>query len=85
MLYIVYYYFILTFFPLLTFRFDYAEKFPMAIKDLAKWLQEGKIKRKEFIIDGLENAPDGLLKLFNGYNTGKMLVKISDENVKSKL
>jgi NADPH-dependent curcumin reductase CurA len=57
----------------------------MAIKDMSKWLQEGKLKRKEYIIDGLENAPNGLLKLFNGHNTGKMLVKISDENVKSKL
>ncbi|PKK76900.1 NADP-dependent leukotriene B4 12-hydroxydehydrogenase [Rhizophagus irregularis] len=65
--------------------FDYAQKFPIAIKDMAKWLQEGKIKRKEYIIDGLENAPNGLLKLFNGYNTGKMLVKVNDENVKSKL
>ena len=70
---------------LMYFSFDYAQRFPEAIKDISKWLKEGKIKFKEYIIEGLENAPDGLLKLFNGYNTGKMLVKVSDENIKSKL
>ena len=67
-----------TFFNVLIFSIDYVDKFPIAIKDISKWLQEGKIKRKEFIIEGLENAPNGLLKLFNGDNTGKMLVKFSD-------
>ncbi|CAI2177183.1 1879_t:CDS:2 [Funneliformis geosporum] len=64
---------------------DYIKRYPEAIKDISKWLQEGKIKRREFIIEGLENAPEGLLKLFDGQNIGKMMVKVSDENIKSKL
>ncbi|CAG8479208.1 17671_t:CDS:2 [Funneliformis caledonium] len=64
---------------------DYVKRYPEAINELSKWIQEGKIKRKEFIIEGLENAPEGLLRLFNGHNTGKMLVKVCDENIKSKL
>ncbi|CAG8546083.1 10600_t:CDS:10 [Ambispora leptoticha] len=59
-------------------------RYPEAVLDLAKWLQEGKIKRREFVIEGLENAPEGLMKLFKGENTGKTLVKLVNEN-KSKL
>ncbi|KAG9305965.1 hypothetical protein G9A89_016618 [Geosiphon pyriformis] len=65
--------------------FDYQERYYEAIRDLSKWLQEGKIKRSEYIIEGLENAPQGLSKLFQGENTGKILVKIVDEEIKSNL
>ncbi|CAG8517813.1 11378_t:CDS:10 [Acaulospora morrowiae] len=64
--------------------FDYQSRFPEAIRDISKWLKEGKIKRREYIINGLENAPEGLLKLFKGENTGKFLVNVGDD-VKAKL
>ncbi|CAG8469566.1 5920_t:CDS:2, partial [Cetraspora pellucida] len=59
--------------------YDYQDRFPEAISDLSKWLQQGKLKRRDFIVDGLENAPQALLRLFKGENTGKMLIKIADE------
>jgi NADPH-dependent curcumin reductase CurA len=43
---------------------------------MAKWVDEGKIKWKETIIEGIENAPKAFLGLFKGENFGKMLVKI---------
>jgi NADPH-dependent curcumin reductase CurA len=43
---------------------------------MAKWVGEGKIKWKETILEGIENAPKAFLGLFKGENFGKMLVKI---------
>ena len=43
---------------------------------LAPWIAEGKIKGKETIEHGIENAPEAFLKLFTGQNLGKMLVKL---------
>lgn len=52
--------------------FDYAEKYAEAGKQLAQWLTEGKLQRKETIIKGgLKGAEEGLLQLFKGKNTGK--------------
>ncbi|MDE5416286.1 NADP-dependent oxidoreductase [Alkalihalobacterium chitinilyticum] len=56
---------------------DYADQYREGVSDLAKWLSEGKIKYKENIVEGLENAPDAFLGLFRGDNLGKQLVKIS--------
>jgi len=51
--------------------FDFATRFAEARKELATWLSEGKIKRKETIIQGgLAAAGNGLLQLFQGVNTG---------------
>ena len=46
--------------------------------DIGKWISEGKIKWKETIIEGIENAPRAFIGLFKGDNLGKMLVKVSD-------
>ena len=43
---------------------------------MAKWVGEGKIKWKETVLEGLENAPKAFIGLFKGENFGKMLVKI---------
>ena len=46
---------------------------------MIKWINEGKIKWKDTIVEGLENAPSAFTGLFNGENFGKMLVKIGTE------
>jgi len=46
---------------------------------MIKWINEGKIKWKETITEGLENAPNAFIGLFKGENFGKMLVKIGTE------
>jgi NADPH-dependent curcumin reductase len=56
--------------------FDYIEQYPTAVRDLAAWITEGGISVKEDIAEGIENFPTTLLKLFNGENFGKLLLKI---------
>jgi len=57
---------------------DYAARFPEAIGALAGWLKEGKLKQKEDVAIGLENAPTTIMRLFTGQNFGKQLLKIAD-------
>lgn len=59
--------------------FDYAERFPEAQRQMAQWLHEGRIKYRENIIDGLENAPKAFIGLFHGENIGKQLVRVAPE------
>jgi len=55
--------------------FDYLKEFPSAIQEIVGWIQEGKLKTKEDIQYGFENIPSTFLRLFNGLNTGKQLLK----------
>jgi NADPH-dependent curcumin reductase CurA len=48
---------------------------------MSRWIAEGKVKWRETVAEGLENAPKALLGLFRGDNLGKMLVKISPDPV----
>jgi NADPH-dependent curcumin reductase CurA len=57
---------------------DYADQFPSAIKELMTWVKEEKIVYLEDIQEGLEQAPETLLRLYSGENFGKQLLKISD-------
>ena len=58
--------------------FDYAERYPEAVRELAGWLAAGKLKSREDIVEGLETFPDTLLKLFTGENNGKLMIKVAD-------
>ena len=57
---------------------DYMDRFPQAIGELMQWVQEGKIVYQEDIQEGIENAPNTLLRLYTGLNKGKQLLKIAD-------
>jgi NADPH-dependent curcumin reductase CurA len=46
---------------------------------MSKWINEGRIKWKETIYEGLENAPKAFVSLFKGENTGRTLVKIGSD------
>ena len=56
---------------------DCGSLWPRAARELAQWVGEGKIKADETIVDGLENAPEALNMLFEGKNSGKMLVRVA--------
>jgi len=58
--------------------FQFAQKYHIAIKRMAKWIKEGRIKYKEDIVEGLENAPSAFIGLMNGKNFGKLLIKVSE-------
>ena len=55
---------------------DHYEMLSQFYTDMSKWVNEGKIKWKETIFDGLENAPKAFIALFDGENFGKTLVRI---------
>lgn len=53
---------------------DYEKQYPEARNQLAQWLSEGKLKRKETIVKGgLPKAEQALVDLYNGANTGKSI------------
>jgi len=56
---------------------NYYHRVPDFISDMTGWVAQGKIKYREDIVDGLENAPDAFLGLFSGANFGKLVVKVS--------
>ena len=55
--------------------FDYAKKYPEAIAAMVGWLAEGRLKSQEQIEGGIENFPAVLLKLFEGGNFGKLILR----------
>lgn len=55
---------------------DFMDKFAEGAMQLAQWVVEGKLKHRETIVDGLENAPVAVNKLFDGGNIGKLVVKL---------
>jgi len=57
---------------------DYRDRFREAIGALAPLVLGGQIKFREQIVDGLDSAPQAILKLYDGTNTGKLIVKITD-------
>jgi NADPH-dependent curcumin reductase CurA len=58
---------------------DYLSKIQQFYSDLGKWIAEDKIKWKETVVDGIENAPKAFIGLFKGENFGKMIVKIGPD------
>jgi NADPH-dependent curcumin reductase CurA len=58
--------------------FDYVDRYPEGLKQLAAWMKEGRIKYREDVMDGLENTPKAFLKLLSGENLGKQLVRVAD-------
>ncbi len=58
---------------------DYEDRRAEADADLAAWVADGRLKNKVDVIDGLENAPRGLIGLLHGENTGKRMIKVSEE------
>jgi len=56
--------------------FDYKNDYPMAIKQISEWFQQGKLKSNESIFNGIDNFYEIFLKLFNGNKRGKLILKI---------
>ena len=65
----------------LTFRgfivWDFANQEKEALQQLAKWIKQGKLHYLEDIVDGLENAPEAFIGLFDGKNFGKLVVRVN--------
>jgi NADPH-dependent curcumin reductase CurA len=59
--------------------FDYARRYPEAVREIAGWMAEGKFISREDIVDGIDHFPETLLKLFSGENFGKLVLKVADD------
>ena len=57
--------------------FDWKERYGEALKALGGYFAGGKLKTRESVVEGLENAPQGLVSLLKGGNFGKQLVKLA--------
>lgn len=58
--------------------FQFRDRYEGALRRIAQWLKEGKLKYRENIIEGIENAPRAFIGMLKGENIGKQLVKIAD-------
>jgi NADPH-dependent curcumin reductase len=59
--------------------FDYAHRFPEALRDLEGWVRAGRIRYREDVLDGIEHAPGAIAGLYRGENLGKRLIRIAPE------
>lgn len=46
---------------------------------MTPWVEQGKIKFREDLVDGLENAPQAFIGLLEGKNFGKLIIRVSNE------
>ena len=59
--------------------FDYADQYPQAMAELAGWLRDGKVVSREHVVHGgVADFPQTLLMLFDGVNTGKLVLALDE-------
>ncbi|MFZ4759004.1 MAG: NADP-dependent oxidoreductase [Burkholderiaceae bacterium] len=56
--------------------FDYAARYGEAVRDIAGWMADGRFTSREDIVEGIDTFPEALLRLFDGANFGKLVLKV---------
>jgi NADPH-dependent curcumin reductase CurA len=56
--------------------FDYAARYAEAVRDIARWMAEGRFRSREDVVEGIDTFPDALLRLFDGANFGKLVLRV---------
>ena len=59
---------------------DFAAMHGDFLRDISAWMREGRIRYREDIVDGFENAPRALIGLLRGENFGKLLVRVAEQS-----
>ena len=59
---------------------DFAAMHDDFLRDVSAWMREGRIRYREDIVDGFENAPRALIGLLRGENFGKLLVRVAEQS-----
>jgi NADPH-dependent curcumin reductase CurA len=57
---------------------DYSQRFAEGLHAMAQWMKQGKLRYREDVAQGLENAPEAFIGMLQGRNTGKQLVQVSE-------
>ena len=57
---------------------QFADRYEAGLHQLSTWLKEGRLRYREDIVDGLENAPQAFIRMLEGKNIGKQLVKVAE-------
>ena len=57
--------------------FDYADRYHLAVAELAGYLRDGRMKSKEDVVVGLDTFPEALNRLFSGQNFGKLVLQVA--------
>jgi NADPH-dependent curcumin reductase CurA len=60
---------------------DFAARHGDFLRDMSQWVREGKVKHREFVTEGLDNAPAAFMGLLKGANFGKQLVRVGPDRV----
>ena len=55
---------------------DYMHRIPEALTDLSAWVEDGSLRHRQHILEGIESFPEGLRMLFRGENHGKLLIRL---------
>jgi len=58
---------------------DYGPRFGEFSDQMGAWVEEGRIRFREDIVDGLENAPQAFIGLLEGKNFGKLVIQVANE------
>ncbi len=58
---------------------QFAERYDEAYRQLAHWLRDKRIRYREDVVEGLENAPLAFISMLEGLNLGKQLVKVAEQ------
>jgi NADPH-dependent curcumin reductase CurA len=58
----------------------YATRFDDFRRDMGAWIATGKVKLREDVVEGLENAPEAFIGLLQGRNFGKLVVRVAGED-----
>jgi NADPH-dependent curcumin reductase len=62
---------------------DHVDRMPAFLTDTAGWLREGRLKYREDVVEGIDQAPRAFIGLLRGENFGKMLVKVGADPTRS--
>lgn len=56
--------------------FDFFNRYPEAISEMARWIAEGRLRSREHIVKSIETFPDAFTSLFKGENFGKLMLEV---------
>jgi NADPH-dependent curcumin reductase CurA len=59
--------------------YEFESKRAQFLKDMKRWIKDGRLKYRTTIQEGIDAAPTALIGLFTGANTGKMVVQLAKE------